>query len=128
MSMKSFVIGSTLAMAAVGAAAATPRPPIACRMGALDKAQRVRQAELLERFRQRVMVPRVLADGLAFDLPADPALFREVAEWITLERLCCPFLDFSLEWRFDGSVSVTLTGQPGVKEFLEQEVLGQATP
>lgn len=41
------------------------------------------------------------------------------AEFITLERRCCPFLSFSLDSeREQGSYSIRITGRPGVKEFL----------
>jgi hypothetical protein len=54
--------------------------------------------------------------------PADAAVFLQLAEWISLERRCCPFLEFALEWKQDDSVSVRLTGQPGVKEFIAAEM------
>jgi hypothetical protein len=54
--------------------------------------------------------------------PSDEALFRELAEWVGLERRCCPFLGFALEWKQDDSVSVQLTGQPGIKEAIAAEM------
>jgi hypothetical protein len=41
---------------------------------------------------------RGLPDGYAVRFPSDPTLFVKVAEWITLERLCCSFLAFGLDW------------------------------
>ncbi|HZF05775.1 MAG TPA: hypothetical protein VE932_15690 [Patescibacteria group bacterium] len=49
---------------------------------------------------------------------ADPALFVQVAEWITLERRCYAFLDFGLDWFGAETVRLRLTGGPGVKAFL----------
>ena len=100
---------------------ATP-PPIACRMNALDKSQRQRQQALLEKVRRSVLAKHDLPDGLGLSFPSDPALFLEVAEWISLERRCCPFLAFALEWKDDDTVSVRLTGQPGIKKVIAAEM------
>jgi hypothetical protein len=62
------------------------------------------------------------SDGFGFRLAADPALFQQAAEWISLERRCCPFVRFALEWRVDESVWVRLTGGPGVKEVIAAEM------
>jgi len=61
---------------------------------------------------------RELAEGYAARLRPDPALFRQVAEWITLERRCCPFLGLGLNWSEGDAVWLSLTGGPGVKAFL----------
>jgi hypothetical protein len=97
----------------------------ACRIDTLDARQRQRQQELLALMRRRAEVPDELADGYAFRLPADPVLFQQAAEWIGLERRCCPFVQFTLEWREGDSVWVRLTGVPGVKTFLAAEILGR---
>ena len=44
-----------------------------------------------------------------------------LAEWVTLEQRCCPFLDFSLETGRDG-VMLRLTGPEGTPEFLREEL------
>jgi hypothetical protein len=103
------------------AAAATP-PPFACRANALDKAQRGRQQALLETVRRTALDKHDLPEGLELRFAADAALFVELAEWVSLERRCCPFLDFALEWKADDSVAVRLTGRPGVKELIAAEM------
>jgi hypothetical protein len=65
---------------------------------------------------------RELQDGYAFYLPAEPSIIRDTFEWITYKRLCCPFLDFTLEVQGEaGVVCLKLTGRKGVKEFLRSE-------
>jgi MerR family transcriptional regulator, copper efflux regulator len=118
------IIARALA-AAVSTPAAAPEAPIACRPRALDKAQRRRQQELLRLVRSRVQAIQDLPDGYTFRLEGDPILFRQAAEWVALERRCCPFVAFGLEWRTDETVWVRLTGGPGVKEALEAEFLGE---
>ena len=111
----------TLSVAGVGP---QPTRPIACRPDALDKAERARQQELLELMRKSAQAKEELAEGYAFRLATDPVLFQKAAEWIGLERRCCPFVEFALEWKQDDSVWVRVTGAPGVKPFIALEVLG----
>ena len=111
-----------LSAAAPVAAPQPAPPPIACRPNALDKAQRQRQQALLDVVRRSAVGKQELPDGLALTFPGDPAVFLQVAEWISLERRCCPFLGFAMEWKQDDTVSVRLTGQPGVKEAIAAEM------
>ena len=98
-------------------------PPLfACRANALDKIQRQRQQALLETVRRTIIAKNELPGGLVLSFRADTAVFVQLAEWISLERRCCPFLAFALEWSQDDSVSVRLRGQPGVKEFIAAEM------
>jgi hypothetical protein len=101
--------------------AATP-PPIACRPHALDKVQRKRQQELLDLMHRSAQAKEDLAEGVALRLPADLALFQQAAEWIGLERRCCPFVRFTLEWKDDDTVWLRLEGGPGVKEAIAAEM------
>ena len=95
----------------------------ACGIDALDGHQRRRQQELLALMWRSAQTQDELTDGYAFRLPADPVLFQQAAEWVSLERRCCPFVQFALEWREDDSVWVRFTGAPGVKEFLATAIL-----
>ena len=64
-----------------------------------------------------------LEAGYAIRFPVDDALFLNLAELITYERLCCPFLDFVLELKPDDEeVNLQFTGGDGVKEFLSMEL------
>lgn len=113
----------TLALSA--AAVATTQaasPPFACRANALDKAQRQRQQVLLQTARRAMVGKQELPNGLALTFPADAGIFVQLAEWISLERRCCPFLEFALEWKRDDSVSVRLTGEAGVRELIAAEM------
>ena len=59
-----------------------------------------------------------LPDGYALQLPATAEAFLAVAEWITLERQCCPFMDFALDWRPSQGLWLRLTGADGVKAMI----------
>ena len=96
--------------------------PIACVMAALDEEQRRRRAELEAGLGARIEEVRELADGYAARLPSDARTLVEVAEFVTYERLCCPFLDFGIRVeREGGPLWLTLTGREGVKEFVREE-------
>ena len=117
------LLPALLAVSVVGASQ-PGTPPLACRANALDQTQRKRQQELLGLMREKAQEKRDLSNGYAFRLSADPLLFQQAAEWIGLERRCCPFVEFSLEWKQDETVWVRLTGGPGVKEFIALEMVG----
>jgi hypothetical protein len=64
---------------------------------------------------------RELPDGYALRLPPDATTIREAAEWMTLDRLCCPFFTFTLRIEREGAaVWLELTGREGVKDFMRE--------
>lgn len=100
----------------------TTDPPIACQLRALDADQRLRQKELLAVVRGKIRKTIELPDGFCLQLPNDHSTFLEVAEWVSLERRCCGFAEFTIEMRLDDTVWVTLTGRSGAKEVLAAEM------
>jgi hypothetical protein len=96
--------------------------PIACNLNALDRERRRRHQSLTAQLRAAVQETRELPDGYSFRLPSDEATVQKTAEWITLERRCCPFIAFGLEaGRESGPLWLSLTGREGVKPFLKME-------
>lgn len=98
---------------------------LTCRLDALEGQQTLRYQELRKAMKSAVET-RELPDGYAVRFPSDPTLFVKVAEWITLERLCCSFLAFGLDWSERDGVLLRLTGGPGVKAFLGAQLSQQA--
>jgi hypothetical protein len=97
--------------------------PIACRPDALTPAQRDRSRALREELAASTQETRAGADGYEFRLRDDPDVFRKAAEWITLERRCCPFMAFDLRWaQGESSPVLGVTGPEGTKEFLAGEM------
>ena len=94
--------------------------PIACQLNALTAAERVREGELLEEHLASVLETRERDEGYSFRYGSDPGLFARVAELVSLEHRCCPFLDFRLEWmsKQDGPW-LHITGGARVKPFVE---------
>jgi hypothetical protein len=97
--------------------------PIACQMDALTREERTRRAELFGKLSAAVNQIRELPDGFALTLSQVPNIWMTAAEFVTLERRCCSFLTFALSIEAeDGAMSMSLTGRPGVKEFLATEL------
>ena len=105
-----------------------PVPPLACNLAAMDAAQRARYQSLVRELDTARLEVRELADGYALRFESDPAHYRALEEFITLEHLCCPFLTLTMEIAADdGPLWLRLTGREGVKEFLRLEFELQAT-
>jgi hypothetical protein len=97
--------------------------PLACRLDALDSRQRARHGELLRELAGAVTNVEELPDGIAVRFPARPYVFLRLAEWMELERACCPFLEFGLIFENRApTMRLDVRGPEGVKEFLRVEL------
>jgi hypothetical protein len=95
-------------------------PPIACNLLGLDASQRRRQQDLHKQLFSRVESVRELSNGYAVGLPATSENILAVAEFISLERVCCSFFRFELAvGRQEEPLWLRITGGEGVKEFLK---------
>jgi hypothetical protein len=96
--------------------------PFACDMSALTSEERARHHALAQKLRPAVLEFTELPDGYAARLPSDPAMVLCAAEFITLERLCCPFFTLALEVENDrGPLWMRITGREGIKPFIRAE-------
>jgi hypothetical protein len=99
--------------------------PIACDMSAIEPGLREQHIAASKHLFRAADEVRELSDGYAFRLPAETNVLLKAAEFISLERLCCPFLGFTLEVVPEGGPAwLRLTGREGVKEFIREEVSG----
>ena len=97
-------------------------PVFTCNLKAISLARRPHYNDLFKRLLAAVRGRNEILNGYALNLDAKAITLSEVAEWISLERLCCPFLTLTLkasgnqpDW------TLTLTGPPGVKAILDAE-------
>lgn len=97
---------------------------IACNITAIAAADRPRYLELSSLLRSAIQDASELADGYSFALTAERMDLLQVAEWIGMERRCCPFLTFELlvSGRQE-EFFLKLMGPEGVKGILEHEFL-----
>jgi hypothetical protein len=94
--------------------------PIACDLDAIsDRSQYGALSNLL---RSVISGRAELPDGFAFSLNGNVMGLAEIGEWISLERQCCPFLNYELSIFGNDSIYwLTLTGSEGAKVLLDRE-------
>ena len=102
---------------------------IFAKMGVIDcgieivpvTAQQERRETIAKHLHDAALQVQELPDGYSFLYPAN--LFLTVAEFIALEKQCCPFFTFQLTVEHDnGPLEFQITGRDGVKEFIQEEV------
>jgi hypothetical protein len=96
---------------------------LACNIKAIGAAQRPRYDDLVKRLRSAMRDRSELTDGYSYSLRTGEISLPEVAEWITMELLCCPFLTFQLEVVGESSF-LKMRGPDGVKAILREEFPG----
>jgi hypothetical protein len=96
-----------------------PEVIIACNPNALTPEQQERWMVVGLQLYAAVQEVQELPDGYAFRLPSDAEMLLLVAEDLNFERLCCPFIHFTLDIAPNGAPFwLRFTGGEGVKEFL----------
>jgi hypothetical protein len=96
---------------------------ISCDFTAMDDEQRERYRALRRRLGDDFQEARELEDGYAFRHSSEADVLVALAEYVSLERLCCPFFDFAIEvGREGGEVWLRMTGPEGAKGILEAAV------
>jgi hypothetical protein len=99
--------------------------PIACDMSAIEPGRREQHITTGREVFGAITEIRELPNGYAFHLSAEPDGLVKTAEFISLEKLCCPFLGFVIEVEPEGGpLWLRLTGREGVKAFIREEVSG----
>lgn len=111
----------TLLLALFAMTSSAGRPPLACDLHALTKAERERHGALTKQLRAAV-TPAELRNGYALSFDRTKLPIEDAAQWIAFESRCCPFVDFTLEVPANGSARLRLTGNADVKKFLKAEL------
>ncbi len=95
-------------------------PALACNFGAMDAGQRERYRALRQLLGRDFREAREMEDGYAFRHSSEAEVLVALAEYVSLERLCCPFFDFAIEvGRDGGEVWLRMRGPKGAKGVLE---------
>ncbi len=96
-------------------------PPLACNMNAFTPTQREQHIETTRQLFQTVQNIQEAENGFEFTLPNRSDIIK-ISKFIVNERLCCPFLKFSLTIESDPKpITLTLSGPIGTQEFLREE-------
>jgi len=93
--------------------------PLACDMSALSRDERQRYDTLRSRVLATVESVTATAESFQFRL-GSAVTAQDVAEWMSLEHRCCPFLTIALTIRSDDTW-VELGGSAAIKDFLREE-------
>jgi hypothetical protein len=122
------VLAGAVALSAIGGynnSDAKKETPFFCNLKALTATERNEHLQLSKRLAAAVLSTVEVADGYAFEIDSRQVSVRDLATWTEFERRCCPFFDFTLEWRREhGPVTLRLTGRDGVKQFIRSEIPG----
>jgi hypothetical protein len=96
--------------------------PIASQLGVFDECELARYRQARSRIEAAILRVEELPDGYRTALPGNEEMLLHVAEWVALERRCCPFLCFTIAvGGADAEIVVSITGDEDVKRFLDGE-------
>jgi len=102
-----------------------PDIPLACNMGVFTPSQREAHIQTTTELIQAVQSVQDIENGYEFRFPNETEFISKIAEFISNERLCCPFLEFTLNVVSNSElVFLSLTGPLGTQEFLLAEFNG----
>jgi hypothetical protein len=94
-------------------------------MGVFTPDQRQAHIQTTTELIQAVQRVREVENGYEFMFPNETEIISKITEFVVNERLCCPFLKFTLNVFSKGEpVSLSLTGPIGTREFLLAEFNG----
>lgn len=97
------------------------RQPLACVRDAIPADQRAEHAARTRTLFGDPRKRRTIAGGYEYHFA--PEALLDVARFVALERLCCPFLRFDLVLEPPGdALRLRLTGPPGTAAFLDAEL------
>ena len=95
---------------------------LVCNMGVFTPSQRQAHIQTITELMQGVQSVQKVKNGYEFTFPNETELISKIAEFISNERLCCPFLKFSVNVLSNSQpISLLLTGPIGTQEFLRME-------
>ena len=103
----------------------TSGTPLFCNMDAFTPTERedhIQSTTQLYQFVQRI---HEVENGYEFIFSNESEMIAELGKFISNERLCCPFLEFTLKITSNNfPISLILTGPEGTQEFLRAEFGG----
>jgi len=95
--------------------------PLACNMNVFTPAQHEAHIATTNQLFQTVQAIREVENGIEFGFPHLTSVSK-LGEFIANEKLCCPFLDFTLKVPSGGApITLLFTGPEGTQEFLRAE-------
>lgn len=97
----------------------------ACDLFALTDAERENHMAMSTALFGSMVEACELEHGYAMRLPDAPDTLAKLADFIALDRKCCPFFHFRVDVEpHSGPIWLTITGADGIKQPLQAELLG----
>ena len=101
------------------------KTPLVCNMGVFTPIQREAHIQTTVELIQSVQSVRGVENGYEFRFSNESTLISKIADFISGERLCCPFLEFRLTVSSNQQpITLSLTGPIGTPAFLREEFAG----
>ena len=99
----------------------SPEIPLACRLDALDAEERFRRHVLWQDLRGGALEIAEREGGFSFRFPSSAHVLSKLVEFVSLERVCCPFLHFEIDIHPGGGpLWLHVGGNAQVKAFLQE--------
>jgi hypothetical protein len=99
--------------------------PLVCNMGVFAPTKREDHIRTTTGLIQAVQSFQGVENGYELRFPNETEFISKISEFISNERLCCPFLAFTLNVISNSEpISLSLTGPIGTQEFLRAEFNG----
>lgn len=106
-----------------------PDVGLACDLNAFTPVQRDHHLAHATALFGAVRELRELPDGYTVRTPDVPDILAQLADFVAHERLCCPFLNFSIEVAaHSGPICLRITGPEGAKNLIAAEIIGLLKP
>jgi hypothetical protein len=97
--------------------------PIACDLTVFAQSERVEHMALARSLWGQAKEIIDLKDGFTFVFQESPLLEKQIANWVSNERKCCPFFSFEVaSERALSTLRLRITGPDGAKEILAVEL------
>ena len=94
-------------------------PPVAC---ALDQSQFAERKRLVERLAEQATERQTLPNGVRLRFEAISGRAIELAQFVDIERSCCPFLTFRIDAQPGECISLELTGPIAAQQIIRELV------
>ena len=101
----------------------TAEVPVACNPKAIPENSKPRYTALAKQLRGSIVSKRSIRGGYELGLDSGRIGFAEAAEWVSLERLCCPFWRFQLATgEAEDRWTLRIVGPRAAKPILEAAI------
>lgn len=100
----------------------TSDTPLVCKMDVFTPAEREDHIQSTSQLYQSAQSVYEVENGYEFIFPNGSEIIIRLGKFISNERRCCPFLEFTLTISSNNApISLRLTGPEGTQEFLRTE-------